>query len=227
MEVIIPAKPESITLDVNRTALIVVDMQNAFAKKGGMLDVLGNIDEARTDAVITGVKTLIDVFRENEMKIVYLRMTYDPEAIKGGGPESPNYWKQGALVAMRQHPEWKGKFLTTGSWDWEIIDEIKPLPDEIIVNKSRFSGFVNTELDNILRERNIKFMVFCGIATNVCVESTLRDAFFHEYFPVLVSDACGNIGPDFTQESTIWNVTSVFGWVATTRDLVKALESIK
>jgi len=126
---------------------------------------------------------------------------------------------------MRQHPEWKGRFLTTSTWDWEIIDELQPLAGDIIINKSRYSGFVNTELDNVLKTRNIKYVVFIGIATNVCVESTLRDAYFHEYFPVLVSDACVNIGPDFIQEATIWNVTSVFGWVTTTDDLIKAFDS--
>jgi len=224
MEVVVPAKPEAITLDDTRTALIVVDMQNAFAKKGGMFDVLGAFNEDRAKRAIANGKKIIEAFRHKGMKIIYLRMTYGPDLAEAGGPESPNYWKQGGLVAMRQHPEWKGRFLTIGTWDWEIIDELKPLPGEIIVNKSRYSGFVSTELDTALREHNIKYIVFIGIATNVCVESTLRDAYFHEYFPLLVSDACGNTGPDFIQEATIWNVTSVFGWVTTSSDLVQALD---
>jgi ureidoacrylate peracid hydrolase len=223
MEVVVPAKPEAITLDDTRTALIVVDMQNAFAKKGGMLDVLGAFNEERAQRAIANNKKIIDVFHRKGMKIIYLRMTYGPDLAEAGGPESPNYWKQGGLVAMRQHPEWKGRFLTKGTWDWEIIDELKPLPGEIIINKSRYSGFVNTELDTVLKKHNIKYIVFIGIATNVCVESTLRDAYFHEYFPVLVSDACGNTGPEFIQEASIWNVTSVFGWVTTSSDLVQAL----
>ena len=223
MEVVVLAKPEAITLDETRTALIVVDMQNAFAKKGGMLDVLGSFNEDRAKRAIANNKKIIQAFRRKGMKIIYLRMTYGPDLVEAGGPESPNFWKQGGLVAMRQHPEWKGRFLTIGTWDWEIIDELKPLPGEIIVNKSRYSGFVNTELDTVLKKHNIKYIVFIGIATNVCVESTLRDAYFHEYFPVLVSDACGNIGPDFIQDATIWNVTSVFGWVTTSSDLIQAL----
>jgi len=225
MEVVIPAKPEPITLDIARTALIVVDMQNAFAKKGGMLDVLGAFSEARANRAIANDKRIIEAFRRKRMKIIYLRMTYGPDLADAGGPESPNYWKQGGRVAMRQHPEWKGRFLTTGTWDWEIINELEPQLEEIIINKSRYSGFVRTELDTVLKTHNIKYIVFIGIATNVCVESTLRDAYFHEYFPVLVSDACGNIGPDFIQEATVWNVTSVFGWVTTSDDLVKALDS--
>lgn len=225
MEVVIPAKPEPITLDIARTALIVVDMQNAFAKKGGMLDVLGSFSEARANRAIANDKRIIEAFRRKRMKIIYLRMTYGPDLAEAGGPESPNYWKQGGRVAMRQHPEWKGRFLTLGTWDWEIINELEPQLEEIIINKSRYSGFVRTELDTVLKTHNIKYIVFIGIATNVCVESTLRDAYFHEYFPVLVSDACGNIGPDFIQEATVWNVTSVFGWVTTSNDLIEALDS--
>jgi len=225
MEVVIPAKPEPITLDIARTALVVVDMQNAFAKKGGMLDVLGSFSEARANRAIANDKRIIEAFRRKRMKIIYLRMTYGPDLADAGGPESPNYWKQGGRVAMRQHPEWKGRFLTTGTWDWEIINELEPQLEEIIINKSRYSGFVRTELDTVLKTHDIKYIVFIGIATNVCVESTLRDAYFHEYFPVLVSDACGNIGPDFIQEATVWNVTSVFGWVTTSNDLIEALDS--
>ena len=222
MKLDIPAKPEPITLDIARTALIVVDMQNAFAKKGGMLDVLGVFNEDRANLVIANNKKIIEIFRRTGMPIIYLRMTYSPDLSEAGGPESPNYWKQGGLVAMLHHPEWKGKFLTIGTWDWEIIDEIKPLAEEIIINKSRYSGFVHTELDTVLKSLNIKYIVFIGIATNVCVESTLRDAYFHEYFPVLVGDACGNTGPAFIQNATIWNVTSVFGWVTTTIDFLKS-----
>jgi ureidoacrylate peracid hydrolase len=224
MDVVIPAEPEPISLDLKRTALIVVDMQNAFAKKGGMLDVLGAFNEARANLAIVNNKKIIELFRRKGMPIIYLRMSYSPDLKDAGGTESPNYWKQGGLVAMRQHPEWKGRFLTIGSWDWQIIDELEPLAGEIIINKSRYSGFVNTELNKVLKTHNVKYIVFVGIATNVCVESTLRDAFFHEYFPVLVSDACRNTGPDFIQEATIWNVTSVFGWVTTTNNLVEALD---
>jgi ureidoacrylate peracid hydrolase len=224
VEVIVPATPEPVRLDTERTAVIVVDMQNAFCKKNGMLDVLGMLDETKVNKVIESDKKLIDVTRRKGIKIVYLRMTYSPDLSDGGGPESPNYWKELGLVAMREHPEWRGRFLINGTWDWEIIDELKPLPGDTVVNKCRYSGFVNTGLDEVLKTQDIKHLIFLGLAINVCIESTLRDAFFREYFPVLVSDGCGNIGPDFTQEATLWNVKEVFGWVTTSGDLIKALE---
>ena len=224
MEVVIPAQPEPIKLDIERTALIVVDMQNAFCKKGGTFDIIGMLDEAGAKRVIETDKKVIEASRRQGIKIIYLRMSYRPDLSNAGGPESPNYWKELAMVTMRERPEWKGRFLTIGGWDWEIIDELKPRAEDIAVDKNRYSGFANTELDAILRTHNIKYLLFIGIATNVCVESTLRDAYFHEYFPVMVSDGCGNIGPDYTQQATIWNVSEVFGWVTTSDDLIKALK---
>ena len=202
MEVLVPAKPEPIKLDIERAALIVVDMQNAFCKKGGMVDVLKGLNEAPVAGVIGAVKKVIEASRHKGIKVIYLRMSYRPDLSNVGGLESPNCWKESGAVAMRQHPEWKGRFLTIGTWDWEIIDELKPQPEDIMVNKNRYNGFANTELDSILRTHNIKYLFFLGLATNVCVESTLRDAFFHEYFPILVSDGCGQAGPDYTQKAT-------------------------
>ena len=223
MEVTLKAEPEAIMLDTERTALIVVDMQNAFCKKGGMFDFMGRLNEDKVERIIEVDKKVVEIFRSNGMRIVYLRMTYDSDPA-GIGPESPHYWKESGLKLIRDNPELKGKFLTEGTWDWEIVDELKPSPQDIVVNKCRFSGFVNTELDSVLKSNDIKYLVFVGLFTNICVESTLRDAFFHEYFPVLVSDACGNTGPDYLQDATVWNVTSVFGWVTTSDDLIKALK---
>ena len=224
MEVVVAAKPEPIRLDIERSALIIVDMQNAFCKKGGLFDVVGMLDEAKAKRVIETDKKVIEASRCQGIKVIYLRMAYRPDLSNAGGPESPNYWKELGLVAVREHPEWKGRFLIIGSWDWEIIDELKPQPEDIAINKNRYSGFPNTDLDAILRTLNIKHLVFIGIATNACVESTLRDAFFHDYFPVMVSDGCGNAGPDYTQKATVWNVSELFGWVTTSADLVKALK---
>ena len=151
-------------------------------------------------------------------------MFHSPNLADAGGKESANYWKESGMKLIRENPELKGKFLTKGTWDWEIVDELTPRPKDIIVNKSRYSGFVNTELDDVLKAHNIKYTIFTGLFTNICVESTLRDAFFHEYFPLLVSDGCGNTGPGYTQEATIWNVQSVFGWVTTSDDLIKSLK---
>jgi ureidoacrylate peracid hydrolase len=223
VEVIITAEPEEITLDTERSALIVVDMQNSFCKKGGMMDFFGKLNEHQAQRVISACQKIIPVARTKGIPICYLRMTYGTKADATLGPDSPFYWKEKGLAAIRRNPELKGKFLTQGTWDWEIVDELKPETDDIIINKARYSGFVNTELDEVLKKLKIKYLVFIGLFTNICVESTARDAFFHEYFPILIRDACGNTGPEFIQESTIWNIQSAFGWISTADDLIKSL----
>jgi ureidoacrylate peracid hydrolase len=223
VELVVPAEPGPVKIDTGRTAVIVVDMQNAFCSKEGMFDILWGLDQVKVGRVVKADRKVIEAARRAGIKIVYLRMAYRPDLSNAGGPESPNYWKEPGLVAMRQHPEWQGRFITIGGWDWEIIDELKPGPADIVVDKSRYSGFANTELDAVLRTYNIKYLVFLGIATNVCVESTLRDAYFNDYFPIVVSDGCGNTGPDSTQEATLWNVATVFGWVTTSGGLAQAL----
>ena len=223
MEVNLKAEPEEIKLDTARTALIVVDMQNSFCKKGGMMDFFGKLDEDMTKRVIATNIKIIEACRSAGIKIVYLRMCYKADLSDAGGPESPNYWKEGLLAAMRKNPDLKGRFMIANTRDSEIIDELRPLPEETIINKSRYSGFVNTELDAVLKAGKIKHLVFIGLFTNVCVESTLRDAYFHEFFPVLVGDGCGNTGPDFTQAAAIWTISNVFGWVTTTAEVISAL----
>ncbi|MFC2068993.1 isochorismatase family protein [Chloroflexota bacterium] len=224
MKVVVPAEPESIEIDIQRTAIIVVDMQHAFCSKEGMFDILGKLDEVKASRVIEIDKKVIEAARDIGIKIIYLRMAFRPDLSDTGGPESPHYWKTHMVRRMHEDSEVRGKFITQGSWDAEIVDELKPEPEDIVVDKNRYSGFPNTELDAVLRTHNIKYLVFLGIATNACVESTLRDAFFREYFPILISDGCGNSGPDFTQNATIWIVSTLFGWVTTSSDLIQALK---
>lgn len=221
--VILSAKPESIMLTPQETAVIVVDMQNAFCSKKGMFDVAGILEEEKVQRVVEANKIVLEAARNAGMKIVYLRMGYRADFSNAGGVNSPNYWKEMGMVLMRSNPNWMGKFVTIGTWDWEIIDDLKPQTGDIVIDKHRYSGFSNTELDTVLQTFNTKYLLFTGLATNICVESTLRDAYSYEYFPILVQDACGNAGPDLTQKATVWNVINAFGWVTTVSKLVEAI----
>ena len=124
---------------------------------------------------------------------------------------------------MRKRPELKGKVLTEGQWDWEVVAELKPHPNDLVVNKTRYSGFYGTPLDSMLRTRGIRTLFFAGIATNVCVESTLRDAFFLDYWPILLSDATMQAGPPMLQEATIQNVENYLGWTLTSSEFIQAI----
>ncbi len=225
MEVTIPANPQPVKIDTARTALVVVDMQNGFCSSGGMFDLMGNLNKPMVERVTNVDKKVIQSCRVSGIKILYFQMGYRPDLADAGGPESPNYWKERAFTQMHANPEMKDRVLTVGSWNWEIIDPLKPESGDILVNKNRYSGFPNTGLDIILRTHNVKYLLFIGLFTNVCVESNIRDAYFHEYFPIMISDGCGPTGPDYLQEATIYNVARVFGWVTTSNDLITALKA--
>jgi ureidoacrylate peracid hydrolase len=218
----VEARPEAIRVDLAKTALIVVDMQNAFASKGGMFDLLGR-DVSAAGEVITTIKKLAEAARAAMVRIIYLTMSYAADMSDSGGPGSPNWYKELGLAAMNDNPVYKGKFLIRGSWDAEVVESLRPQPGDVVIQKSRYSGFRGTSLDVVLKTWGITYLIFTGIATNVCVESTVRDAFFLDYWPILISDATNNTGPAFTQQATLWNVEAVFGWVATSDDVLAAL----
>ncbi len=216
------AKPEPLQIDLSRTVVIVVDMQNAFVSKGGMFDKAG-LDLSNAEKVIENNKRIIGATRRAGSRIVYLKMSYEPDYSNSGGPESPNWHKELGLTMMRRNPEDWGKFVTRGSWDEEICEPLRPEPGDSVVRKKRYSGFAGTNLDTILKTYNIKYCVYTGVATNVCVESTLRDGYFLDYWPIIVSDAVNNAGPPITQEATLWNIRTLFGWVTTTDEFLEAV----
>jgi ureidoacrylate peracid hydrolase len=157
------------------------------------------------------------------MTIVYLQMGYKADLSNSGGSQSPNWHKETALILAQKRPEWKGKLLTEGTWDYAIVDRLKPEPGDLVVAKCRYSGFAGTALDSLLRTRRVRHLFFTGIATNVCVESTLRDAYFLEYWPILIRDATRQAGPPALQEATIANVESFFGWTISSAEFLRCL----
>lgn len=215
--VTLPARPESLPLNPSETALIVVDMQNAYASPGGYLDIAG-FDIGGAAAVIDRIALLVEAARAAGVIVVYLQNGWDADYVEAGGPGSPNWWKSNALKTMRDKPELQGTLLAKGAWDYQLVDRLTPQPGDIVIEKPRYSAFYNTSLDSTLRARGIKTLAFCGIATNVCVESTLRDGFFLEYFGVLLEDATHQAGPAFLQEATVYNVEKFFGWVSNSAD---------
>ncbi len=215
-------KPEPLEVALENSAFVVVDMQNAFASQGGLLDLAG-IDISGASAVVRTIRTLLAAARERGVQVVYLQTGYKADLSNGGGDASPNPRKETALCLMRARPELKGTLLVEGTWDFAIVDELTPQPSDIVVLKTRYSGFAGTTLDSALRVRDIRYLFFVGIATNVCVESTLRDAYFHEYWPILVTDGTMQAGPPYAQEATVFNVESFFGWTLTAESLLRSL----
>ena len=224
MEIVLPAQPEPLSIAPERTAVVLVDMQNAFASPGGMLDLAG-IDVGPAAQAVANARLLVDAARTARIPVIYLVMGYAPDQSNAGGEDSPNPRKELALCLMRERPELKGKLLTYGTWDFQIVDALTPHPGELVILKPRYSGFVGTPLDAQLRSLGIRTLLMAGIASNVCVESTLRDAYFREYWPVMIEDATMPAGSPEIQRATVHNVTTFFGWVSTAREVAGALRS--
>ena len=220
------ARPEPVVVDLRRSAVVVVDMQNAFACKGGTLDLAG-ADISEASRVVHSIKKILDAARAAGVAVVYVQMGYKPNLSNSGGPNSPNWHKELALHLMNTRAELKGKLLTEGSWDFAIVDDLKPHPEDLVVVKTRYSGFAGTTLDSQLRTRGIKYLFFAGIATNVCVESTLRDAYFQDYWPILIADGAMPAGPASLHDATVFNVENFFGWTVRMEELVSAFKGSK
>jgi ureidoacrylate peracid hydrolase len=214
-------RPEPLDVDLAKSAVVVVDMQNAFASPGGLLDLAG-VDITGADQVVRTIGGILDAARGAGVAVVYLQTGYQADLSNGGGPASPNPRKETALCLMRARPELRGQLLVEGTWDFQIIEALAPQPGDVVVLKTRYSGFAGTQLDSVLRAREIRYLVFVGIATNVCVESTLRDAYFHEYWPILVTDGALQAGPPAAHAATVFNVESFFGWTLAARTLIAA-----
>lgn len=218
------AKPQPLEVDLRKTAVVVVDMQNAFAAKGGMLDIAG-VDISGAAQVVRTICGMLDASRRAGLPVVHLQMGYKPDLSNSGGPASPNWHKELAMHLMNCRPELKGKLLTEGTWDFAIVDELQPQPEDLVVVKTRYSGFQGTTLDSQLRMRGIQYLFITGIATNVCVESTLRHAYFLDYWPILIADGAMQAGPPALQEATVFNVENFFGWTMQSQDFLAAVKS--
>ncbi|KAF7275477.1 hypothetical protein GWI33_011679, partial [Rhynchophorus ferrugineus] len=221
---ILVAEPENLQLAPEQTALIVVDMQNAYTSLGGYLDLAG-FDVSKTRPVVEQIKKAIEIAHQAGIQVIFFKNGWDEQYVEAGGAGSPNFHKSNALKTMRKRPELQGKLLAKGGWDYELIDELKPTAQDIVIEKPRYSGFFNTSLDSVLRVRGIRNLVFTGIATNVCVESTLRDGFFLEYFGVLLDDACYQAGPVEAHAATVFNVKTFFGWVSNVQNFAQCFTS--
>jgi ureidoacrylate peracid hydrolase len=169
------------------------------------------------------IRAVLDAARAHRMQVVYLQTGYKPDLSNGGGAASLNPRKETALCLMRARPELAGKLLIEGTWDFQIVAELAPREHDIVVLKTRYSGFAGTTLDAVLRVRDIRYLIFVGIAANVCVESTLRDAYFHEYWPILVTDGTMQAGPTAALQATVFNVESFFGWTLGAESLIGSL----
>lgn len=224
----IGAKPEPIQIDLNRTAVIVVDMQNDFCSKGGLLDAQG-ADVAIIQSIVPQIRTVLSAARKNQLKIVYLKMAYKPDLSDVGRQGSPS-WNANRQVGMTVTAPngTKGRMLIRETWNTDIIEELKPQRGDIALYKTRFSGFYQTDLDSTLKSLGARYLIVTGCTTSVCVESTIRDAMFRDYSPILLSDCTAEpIGfglPRSNHEASLLLIQELFGWVSTSDQFIRSVE---
>jgi nicotinamidase-related amidase len=193
-----------------RTAIIVVDMQGVFCDPDGAVYIP---DATR---VVQPILQILDTGRKARIPVIYLR-----HVVRGDGSDTGR---------MRDIYPGVDAILDRNLPSVQIIDALKPHAGDIIVDKLFFSGFHNTDLDTILRARDVDTIIITGTVTNVCCESTVRDAVHREYKVIVVSDACaaqpypdmgwGALTADQVQRVTLTVIAHEFGEVTTTQDLI-------
>ncbi len=222
------AKPGPIDIDPSRAAVVVVDMQNDFGSKGGMFDRVGIPLDGFKRAADATVQVL-DAARASGFRIVYLKMGFRPDLSDLGAEGSPNRVRHlafGVGQAITTPEGAESRILIRDTWGTEIVDALKPRPEDRVVYKHRYSGFYETELDSMLNEAGINQLIVTGCTTSVCVESTIRDAYYRDYQSVLLTDCIDEpIGQSLSRtnhDASLMLVEMLFGWVAVSEQFLKA-----
>ena len=226
----IEARPESITLDTSRAAVLVVDMQNDFGAKGGMFDRAG-IDISVIQRAVEPTARALASARNEGICVIYVKMGYQPDLSDLGPSDSPNRIKHTRMSVGTKITAPNGRpsqILVRDTWNTDILDELRPESGDAVIYKTRYSAFFGTELHSILRKRDIKWLLITGCTTNVCVDSTIRDAMFRDYTCILLADCTGEpIGNEFPRtnhDASLLTIQALLGWVASSADLIRAFE---
>jgi len=228
--VTVDAKPEPIAINPKNTAVIVVDMENDFVSKGGMFDRAG-ADISGAQKAIAPTAKVLAAARAGGMKIIYLRMAYQPDLSDLGAPDSVNrtrHLKFGVGQTIRAPDGRESRILIRDNWGTDIVNELKPQSGDITIYKTRFSGFYQTDLDTTLKKLGLKYLIIMGVTTSICVDSTVRDAMFRDYLCVLLKDCMSEpIGSDLPRtnhEASLLTAEVLLGWVSDCDRFLKAMQ---
>jgi nicotinamidase-related amidase len=221
------AEPQNVVMDLARTAIVVIDMQNDFCAPGGWVEHIGG-DPTPDRAPIEPLRRLLPALREAGVPVIWVNWGNRPDLANMPPNQIHLYKPHGHGVGLGDPLPGNGaRVLEKGSWAAAVVDELKPLPGDIEVDKHRISGFWDTPLDSILRNRGIRTVLFAGVNTDQCVLHSLTDANFLGYGCVLLSDCCATTSPAFCTEATIWNVKKCFGFVSDSARMLQSLAQSK
>lgn len=191
---------QTVTLDPARTAVLAIDMLNDFCKPGGKMVLPGY------ERLVAPQLAVIDTARALGAPVFWVIQSHDPR--------------------LRRDRELlkRGSHCVLGTWGVEVIDELRPRESDFRLYKHRYSAFFNTPLDLLLKDMQCDQLIVFGIVTNICVRSTVHDAFFNGYEVVVPEDCCAATGPR-EQESTLYDIATHFGVVSRSQLVVDALRN--
>ena len=197
-------------LDPAHTAIVVVDMQNDFCAENGYIHTTQRADMSANKPLAERIGKLVEAGRDAGCEIVWIKAIYDHDLLPAPMLSKMLERGQGAVCCA------------SDSWGADFY-EICPEKGEHVVEKRCYSAFHNTQLDDILRRRGVRSLVMTGVATNVCVDSTLREAFFHGYYIVMPPDCVGSANIPL-HEAAIKSVEFIFGGVPESGEVMDVWE---
>ena len=208
---------------IERSALIVVDMQNDFVSEGGYFDRMAKrypelgIDREFLASTIPTIKKLVNAFRTAGRAVVYIKHVLEADYLDACFP----YWK------MPEDPDpIESQFIVEGTWGAAIVDELTPAPGEKVVAKKGFNGFHRTPLESILRNLGVTTCVMTGVTTCVCVSSTTRAGVERNFRMIFVSDSTAEIHRDW-HEGELATMNWVYAEVKTTDEVLAMLDPLQ
>ena len=205
-------------------ALLIIDMQQDFLEKGGFGDALGN-DVSRLRAIVPTLKQLLEAFRAYKLPIFHTIEGHQPDL--SDCPPSKLHRGRGELKIGDAGP--MGRILVLGESGNAISSELEPLPSETVISKPGKGAFYNTNLESLLHEQGITHLLVTGVTTEVCVQTTMREANDRGFECLLVEDATESYFPEFKQSTLDMIVAQggIIGWTATAANVLQGLEKWK
>ncbi|TXM98098.1 cysteine hydrolase [Methylobacterium sp. WL103] len=218
--VTVDAEPAPLAIDLATTALVIIDMQRDFLEPGGFGESLGN-DVSLLAVAVPPAQALLAAARQAGLLVVHTREGHRPDLSDAPAAKI----KRGAPSARIGAPGPMGRILIRGEPGHDIVAALAPLPGEPVVDKPGKGAFYATDLAEILTARAIATLIVCGVTTEVCVHTTVREANDRGYRCLVVSDACGSYIPAFHAAGLAMIVAQggIFGWVSDSGRVVAAL----
>lgn len=217
------AAPQHLTLDLGRTAIIVIDMQNDFCHPDGWLSHIG-VDVTSTRQPIPSLQTVLPLLRQAHVPVVWVNWGNRPDKLNIAPSTLHVYNQDGVSIGIGDElPGTKARVLQAGSWSAQLVDELKIEPTDICIDKYAMSGFYETVLDSVLRNLQITTLLFAGVNADQCVLATLQDGCYRGYDCVFLEDCVATTSPDFCMQATIYNVKQCFGFVGSSHEIVERL----